>query len=124
MGRRGWKQPGTKLPAQSWTIKEKLDWVVAVLTDHRLTYATRVIGATMAVYFHNTQSGALHPSREQVTEKTGAERQKVRLATQALRRFGFLTYEDFNGGCNHRNTYHLLKQSPKVEALTGAKTPR
>ena len=80
-----------------------------------------LIGATMAVYFHNTQSGALHPSREQISEKTGAGRKKSLLATQSLRRFGYLTYDDFDGGCNHRNTYHLLKQSPKVEALTGSK---
>ena len=115
------KKAKIKIPGQSWSIKEKLDWVVAVLTDHRLTYATRVIGATMAVYFHNTQSGALHPSREQISEKTGAGRKKSLLATQSLRRFGYLTYDDSDGGCNHRNTYHLLKQSPKVEALTGSK---
>ena len=115
------KKAKIRIPSQSWSIKEKLDWVVAVLTDHRLTYATRVIGATMAVYFHNTQSGALHPSREQISEKTGAGRKKSLLATQSLRRFGYLTYDDSDGGCNHRNTYHLLKQSPKVEALTGSK---
>ena len=118
------KKAKIKIPSQSWSIKEKLDWVVAVLTDHRLTYATRVIGATMAVYFHNTQSGALHPSREQISEKTGAGRKKSLLATQSLRRFGYLTYDDSDGGCNHRNTYHLLKQSPKVEALTGSKKTR
>jgi hypothetical protein len=111
------RKPKIKLPGQSWSIKEKLDWLVAMLTDHRLTYATRVIGATMALYFHNTQSGALHPSREQISEKTGAGRKKSMLATQSLRRFRYLTYDDSDGGCNHRNTYQLLKQSPKVEPL-------
>jgi hypothetical protein len=117
MGKRGWRQAGAKLPAQSWTIKEKLDWIVAVITDHRLTYATRVVAVTMAVYFHNTQSGACHPSRPQIGEKAGVNRSKIILATQSLRRFGYLTYDDSDGGCNHRNTYHLLKQSEKVTAL-------
>ena len=73
----------------------------------------------MAVYFHNSQSGALHPSREQLREKTGAGREKVRFATQSLRKFGFLTYDNSDGGCNHRNTHHLLKQSSKVVNQTG-----
>jgi biotin operon repressor len=111
------RKPPKKLPGQSWTIKEKLDWVVAVLTDHRLTYATRVIGATMAVHFHNTQSGDLYPSRPQIGEKVGVHRSKIILATQSLRKHGYLTYEDSDGGCNHRNTYHLLKQSEKVTVL-------
>ena len=99
------KKAKIKIPGQSWSIKEKLDWVVAVRTDHRLTYATRVIGATMAVYFHNTQSGALYPSREQISEKTGAGARSLCSQRKASGRFGYPTYDD--SGRRLQSSQHL-----------------
>ena len=71
----------------------------------------------MVLYFHNTISGALHPSREQVMERCGVNKEVVIQATRKMRRFGYLHYEQTSGGHNERNTYHLLKRSeiPTVE---------
>src|SRR5262245_51657218 len=62
------KQPRVKLPGQGWTIKEKLEVAIALLTDRRFTYAERIVALTKVLCFHNTTTGDLYPSRSQLME--------------------------------------------------------
>jgi hypothetical protein len=55
---RNWKKP--KLPGVSWTIKEKLDLAIALIMDNRFSHAEKLVGLTLIIYFHNTQTGDLH----------------------------------------------------------------
>ena len=71
----------------------------------------------MVLYFHNTASGDLFPSRAQVSEQCGVTKPTVISATKKLKRFGYLHYEQSSGGRNERNTYHLKKLAPKVVEL-------
>ena len=106
-----------KLPGQSWTIKEKLDLVNALCADRRFTHGEARAAVTMVLYFHNTANGHLFPSRSQVSEQCGVNRDVVISATRKMKRFGFLHYEQSSGGRNERNTYHLKKLAPKVVEL-------
>ena len=58
-----------KLPAQSWTISEKLKVVNDLCADRRFTHGEARAAVTMVLYFHNTTSGELFPSRNQVREQ-------------------------------------------------------
>jgi len=109
-----WKKTKIKIPGQSWAIKEKLDVVNAILADKRFTYAEKVAAVTMTMYFHNTASGDLHPSRQQVTERCGVTKHITISATKKMKRFGYLDYEQTSGGRNERNTYHLKKTVPQT----------
>ena len=114
------KKAKAKIPGQSWSIKEKLDWS----SPFARTTASLATGGYRRddgpLFPQHANGGAASESGAGFGE-AGTGRKKSLLATQSLRRFGYLTYDDSDGGCNHRNTYLLLKQSPKVEALTGRK---
>ncbi len=105
------RKPSIKLPGQSWTIKEKLEVAIAILADRRFTYGEKVAALAMVLYYHNTTNGALHPSREHVTELFGVTRDVQIQATKKMKRFGYLHYEETSGGRNERNTYYLRKLS-------------
>src|SRR5262245_13126267 len=107
--RNSWRKAKAKLPVQSWTLKEKLDVVTTLCADRRFSHAEARVGVTMILYFHNTQSGDLHPSRTQISEQACVTREVVINATKKMRRLGYLEYAESDGGCHHRNTYVLRK---------------
>jgi len=111
------KNNGKTFKNQSWTAKEKFDVVNAIVRDKRFTYAERVAAITMITYFHNTMSGDLFPSREQVVGQCGAKKDIVISATSKMERVGYLSFDRSDGGRNKRNTYYLKKQSEKVTVL-------
>jgi hypothetical protein len=113
----GKRTPRIKLPGQSWTIKEKLDVVNALCADRHFSHGEARAAVTMVLYFHNTASGDLFPSREQVSEQCGVSKHIVIGATRKMKCFGYLHYDQTSGGRNERNTYHLKKLSPKVVNL-------
>jgi hypothetical protein len=106
-----------KLPNQSWTIKEKLDLVNALCADRHFSHGEARAAVTMVLYFHNTANGHLFPSRAQVCEQCGVNKDVVIAATRKMQRLGYLHYEQSSGGRNERNTYHLKKLAPKVVEL-------
>jgi hypothetical protein len=107
---KGGKRIRVKFPGQSWSIKEKMDFVTAICADQRFSHGEVRAAVTMAIYFHNTQSGALFPSREQVAEQACVSKNTVIATTRKMKRFGYVHYEQSHGGRNERNTYHLRKQ--------------
>jgi hypothetical protein len=106
---RNWKKP--KMPGVSWTIKEKLDVVNAICSDRRFSHAEVRAAVVMVLYFHNTQSGELHPSRPEVSDRACVGKEIVINATKKMRRLDYMHYVESDGGCNHRNTYYLKKQT-------------
>jgi hypothetical protein len=108
-----------KVPGQSWSIKEKLDLVNAICSDPRFSHGEVRAAVVMVLYFHNTTSGELFPSREQVSEQACVGKEVVIAATRKLRRLGFLDYADSDGGCQHRNTYILRKQRSENPTVNG-----
>jgi hypothetical protein len=102
---------------QSWTLQEKFDVVITILSDARFTYAEKVVAGIMITYFHNTTSGDLFPSRQQVVQRCGAKKDIVISATRKMECFGYLNVDKSNGGRCRRNTYHLKKRSEKVTVL-------
>ena len=112
------QRPRIKLPAQSWTIKEKLDVVNDLCADRRFSHGEARAAVTMVLYFHNTTTGELYPSRKQSAGALRREQKEIVInATRKMKRFGYLHYEQTSGGHNERNTYHLLKRSEKVTLL-------
>ena len=111
------KKPRVKIPSQSWSIKEKLDLVTVICADTRFSHGEVRAAVTMIIYFHNTQSGELFPSRAQVAEQACISKDVVINATRKMRRFGYLHYEQTCGGRNERNTYHLRKRSESSTVL-------
>ena len=113
----GKRTPRIKLPGQSWTIKEKLDVVNALCADRHFSHGEARASVTMVLYFHNTANGHLFPSRQQVSEQCGVNKDVVISATRKMKRFGYLHYDQSTGGRNERNTYYLKKLTPKVASL-------
>ena len=111
------KKSRIKIPGQSWSIKEKLDVVNALCADRRFSHGEARAAVTMVLYFHNTASGHLFPSREQVSEQCGVSKNIIISGTKKMERFGYLRYDKTSGGRNERNTYHLNKLTPKVVNL-------
>jgi hypothetical protein len=98
-----------KIPGISWSLTEKVNVVNAICSDPRFSHGEVRAAVVMVLYFHNSHSGELYPSRPQVSEQACVSRDTVIAATRKMRRLGFLHYEDSDGGCNHRNTYYLRK---------------
>src|SRR5262245_61842223 len=107
--RNSWRKAKAKIPGQSWTLKEKMDLVTTLCADNRLSHAEARVGVTMILYFHNTQTGDLHPSRAQISDQACVTREVATNATKKMRRLGYLEYDESDGGCHHRNTYVLKK---------------
>jgi hypothetical protein len=105
-----WKKAQAKIPGQSWTVKEKLDVVNAILADERFSHAEARAAATMVLYYHNTTSGELFPSRQQVAEHCHVGKRIVINTTRKMRSLGYVHYEQTTGGRNERNTYYLKKR--------------
>ena len=105
-----------KIPAPgSWTLKEKVDIANALCADERFSHAETRAAVTMALYFHNSASGGLFPSRAQISERCRVTKEVTISATRKMKRFGYLNYEESNGGRNARNTY--LLQKPQTETV-------
>jgi hypothetical protein len=114
---KGAKPIRVKFPSVSWSIKEKMDLVTAICADKRFSHGEVRAAVAMIIYFHNTQSGALFPSRAQVAEQACVGKDVVINATRKMRRFDYLHYEQSHGGRNERNTYHLRKRSENPTVL-------
>jgi hypothetical protein len=70
--------PGPPPLEKSWTFEEKIALGVAMCLDRRLTHADCRVAIAMLFYFHNSTSGALYPSRRQVTQRWSARERQLR----------------------------------------------
>ncbi|MGH6824361.1 helix-turn-helix domain-containing protein [Methyloceanibacter sp.] len=92
----------------------------AIVTDLRLTHAERVIGATLLLYFHNTQTGRCFPSYPQLAEKAGVTENTAKRAVSRMKAFGHVEFEKNTGGRNRRNEYLFdLTISPAIPFSDG-----
>jgi hypothetical protein len=116
------KSKPASAPGESWSQAEKRDLSVTMLRDHRLTSGEKVVGLTMLLYFHNSSSGDLFPSREQISKICSVSVDTAVRATKKLKAFLYLDYEETSGGRNERNSYAFRKQ-PHQKKVLGLETP-
>jgi hypothetical protein len=112
------KRAAAAAARQSWSLIEKVEIANAICADVRFSHAEARACVVMILYFHNTTSGELFPSRKQIMERACVTKEVVIAATRKLRRLGFITYEESTGGFSRRNTYHLKKRSEIPTLLT------
>jgi DNA-binding transcriptional MocR family regulator len=89
----------------SWTFEEKIALATAMCLDRRLTHADCRVAMAMLLYFQNSASGALFPSRRQVAEILDMRVKTVRRATENLKALGYLDYKRGSGGRSRHNNY-------------------
>jgi hypothetical protein len=112
------KRAATAVPRQSWSLVEKVEIANAICSDVRFTHGEARASVVMILYFHNTTSGELFPSRKQTMERACVNKEVVIAATRKMRRLGYITYDQSTGGFSRRNTYHLKKRSEIPTLLT------
>jgi hypothetical protein len=70
-----------------WNLEEKIQLVATITSDKRFTPTERAVAVAMISYFHNTTSGDLFPSLEQVAERCHCKKDRVISAIKKMERF-------------------------------------
>ena len=79
--------------------------------DRLLTHADCRVAIAMLLYFHNSTSGALYPSRRQVAELLDMKVKTVRRATEKMKALKYLDYERGSGGRSRHNNYVFKRRT-------------
>ena len=117
------KEAKTAIKSKAWTLIEKVEIANAICSDLRFSHAEARAAVTMVLYFHNSTSGDLFPSRKQIMERSCVHKDTIIYATRKMRRLGYLTYEQSTGGFQKRNSYYLNKRS-EIPTLLDTKNGR
>jgi hypothetical protein len=91
----------------------------AICADIRFSHAEARASVTMILYFHNTSSGELFPSRKQIMGRSCVKKDVVINATRKMRRLGYITYDQSTGGFSRRNSYHIAELETKLGRKIG-----
>src|SRR6266581_1334310 len=90
--------------AQKTATSEKLDWIDAVIADHRLDDTAKVVAISIMQHV-NHEAGTAYVSDQTVGHKTATRRQRVVEARNDLRAAGWITWKRLP---NKPNLYSTL----------------
>ena len=113
--------------------RERQDWIIAILTERRLTPFQRVIGVLIMMHM-SAQSGQCNPSITRIAALLGASENTVRDALKAIKALGYWDYPPNRGGQGRSHQFTFLvtpnqagglanKPPTRVERSARSKTP-